>query len=467
MKKRILVPIVGQGSIIHIIRTGMLDKMRTFCEPVVALLWNQEDLVEELKAKGYEVTFIPPYNVSTEYLQLKSKINIWYINHKLKTPSVSLQQKYLAQFKKERFVKKFKKQLRENVYKLRFKLQPEYINRLKAEENEQIKNQNCYQVYVDWLKQLKIEGLFTVTPFLAEVDLMARILKLKGTPILASIYSFDNVTKRGWQSIVFDRYIVWNKYNKAELQRIYKQLEQDSLITVAGAPQFDFHYNENYAWSKEEWMNRLGIPANKKVILYSGGPVSLLPDEPQYLKALKEAYEEGKISKDNVILFRCHPLDKVERWKKYVGETDFIVYDSAPNGEKKLDHVNVTDEDIMKLMSTLKHADVHINVISTMAVDGSAFKKPQIGPYYDDVHPSTQDLFRGMYHQEHYLPILKTETVNLANNREQYIEFVNKAMQNPSSYTTNCSKCVSEIVTYTDGQSTNRAVAAIKDFFVQ
>ena len=192
MKKRILVPIVGQGSIIHIIRTGMLDKMRTFCEPVVALLWNQEDLVEELKAKGYEVTFIPPYNVSTEYLQLKSKINIWYINHKLKTPSVSLQQKYLAQFKKERFVKKFKKQLRENVYKLRFKLQPEYSNRLKAEENEQIKNQNCYQVYVDWLKQLKIEGLFTVTPFLAEVDLMARILKLKETPILASIHSFDN-----------------------------------------------------------------------------------------------------------------------------------------------------------------------------------------------------------------------------------------------------------------------------------
>jgi hypothetical protein len=466
MKKRVLIPIVGQGSIIHIIRTGMLDKLAEFCKPIVALQWNQEDLIDELKAKGYEVTFIPPYNVSSDYLWLKSKINIWYLNHKLKTPSVNIQQKYLAQFKKERLAKKFKKQLRENVYKFRFKLQPSYINQLITQESNQVKKQESYSTYGKWLKELKIEGLFTVTPFLQEVDLIARLLKEQNIPVIASIHSFDNVTKRGWASVVFDEYIVWNKYNKAELQRIYQQLQQDNLITVAGAPQFDFHYNTNYSWSNEEWRERLGLPTGKKVILYSGGPVSLLPDEPQYLKALKEAFDEGKISKDNVILFRCHPLDKVERWKKYVGETDFIVYDSAPNGEKKLDHVNVKDEDIMKLMSTLKHAEIHINVVSTMAVDGSAFHKPQIGPYYDDVNPAAQDLFRGMYHQEHYRPIMNTKAVNLVNNRNEYIDIVNQALRSPSSYTANCTNCVNEIITYSDGQSTNRAVAAIKNFFV-
>jgi CDP-glycerol glycerophosphotransferase (TagB/SpsB family) len=467
MKKRIVIPIVGQGSIIHIIRTGMLDKLKEFCEPVVALLWNQEDLIEELKVKGYEVTFIPPFTVSSEYMWLKSKINIWYLNHKLKTPSVSIQQKYLAQFRKERLVKKFRKRLREDVYKLRFKVQPNYINGLLSQEKEQAKKQECYPEYVKWLKDLKIEGLFTVTPFLQEVELMARILQNGGLPIIASIHSFDNVTKRGWLPTVFDHYIVWNKFNKAELQRIHKQLENGDRITVAGAPQFDFHYKTDYHWSKDEWRHRLNIPAGKKIILYSGGPVSLLPDEPQYLKALKEAVEEGKISRENIILFRCHPLDKVERWKKYVGETDFIVYDSAPNGEKKLDYANVKDEDIKKLMSTLKHTDIHINVVSTMAVDGSTFHKPQIGPYYDDINSSKQNLFRQMYYQEHYRPIMDSKAVSLAHTRNEYIDMVGQALEDPSSYVTNSKNCVREIITYSDGQSTNRAVEAIKNFLVR
>ncbi len=58
-KKKILVPIVGQGSITHIIRTGMLEKMTAFCQPVVALLWNQEDLVQELAAAGNRSYFFP------------------------------------------------------------------------------------------------------------------------------------------------------------------------------------------------------------------------------------------------------------------------------------------------------------------------------------------------------------------------------------------------------------------------
>jgi hypothetical protein len=463
--KRILIPIVGQGSVTHIIRTGMLDKLAEFCKPVVALLWNQKDLIEELKERGYEVTLIPSYDVSSEYLWLKSKINIWYLNHKLKTPSVSIQQNYLAQFKKEATIKKFRKQLRENFYKTRFKLQPTYKDKLIRKEKELVEKQEAYLNYSSWLQQLKIEGLFTVTPFLNEIDLIARILKKKGASIIASIHSFDNVTKRGWQSTIFDHYIVWNNYNKAELERIHKQLQKEGSITVAGAPQFDFHYNPNYWWSKEEWTKRLGIPANKKVILYGGGPVSLLPNEPQYLKALKEAFEEGEISRDNVILFRCHPLDKVERWRKYVGETEFIVYDTAPNGDKKLDYANVKNEDIIKLMSTLRYSDVHINVVSTMAVDGSAFNKPQIGPFYDDVNTSGQHLFRNMYYQEHYRPIMNTKAVSTVNNKKQYIEVVNDALKNPSLYTTNCNRCVSEIITYSDGHSTQRAVAAIKKFF--
>nr|WP_242692196.1 CDP-glycerol glycerophosphotransferase family protein [Aridibaculum aurantiacum] len=295
--------------------------------------------------------------------------------------------------------------------------------------------------------------------------MVARILKQNNIPVIASIHSFDNVTKRGWQSVVFDEYIVWNKYNKAELERIHPSLKKKDVITIAGAPQFDFHFNSNFTWSVETWRRKLNIPAGKKVILYSGGPVSLLPDEPQYLLALKEAYDKGVLPADTVVLFRCHPLDRVERWKEYVGESDHIVYDSAPNGKDKLDYVNVKDDDVVKLMSTLKHTAVHINVVSTMAVDGSAFNKPQVGPYYDDVNKASEELFRGMYYQEHYRPIMKTKVVNLAHTKQQYLQLVNDCLKQPSNYTMQCMRCVEEIITYNDGRSAKRAAAAVIKFF--
>ena len=464
-KKRILVPIVGQGSITHIIRTGMLDKLNEFCTPVIALLWNEKDLVEELQNKGYEVTFFPSYTVTSAYASVRYKINLWYLQYKLKTPSVNIQEKYLAQFVKNKSSIKLTKRLREWYNTARFKFQPGYIKQLLRREETLMPQEEVFAKFKEWLRALNVSGLFTVTPFLPEVDLIARILQKQNLPLIASIHSFDNVTKRGWQYIVFDQYIVWNKYNKAELKRIHKKLDNDKLVTIAGAPQFDFHFNKEYLWSKEEWQQKTGLPAGKKVILYSGGPVSLLPDEPQYLKALKEAFDEEKISRDYVVLFRCHPLDKVERWKEYTGECDNIFYDSAPNGKTKLDYVNVVKDDIIKLTSTLKHTEIHINVVSTMCVDGSAFHKPQIGPYYDDINPAAQDLFRQMYYQEHYRPIMKSRVVHLAHTKSEYIDIVNSMLEKPSDYIANCDNCVKEIITYADGQSTMRAVAAIKNFF--
>lgn len=465
LKKRILVPIVGQGSITHIIRTGMLDMMSEFCRPVIAMLWKEEELVKELQQKGYEVTFFPPYKVSAEYAAVRYKINVWYLKHKLKTPSVNIQQQYLAQFRRNRQSFKLKKQLKDSYYSLRFKLQGSYIQELLQQEAILMHKEHVFAAYKEWLTLLNPSGLFTVTPFLHEVDLIARILKGKKTPVIASIHSFDNVTKRGWPAVIFDHYIVWNKYNKAELQRIYKDLQKNESITVAGAPQFDFHYNNQFAWSRDEWLKRLGLPADKKIILYGGGPASLFPQEPQYLKTLKDAFDEEKIPEDYVVLFRCHPLDKVERWKKYVGESSHIFYDSAPNGAEKLDYSNVLNDDIINLVSTLKHTDVHINTISTMSVDGSAFEKPQIGPYYDEVNPGKQNLLRQMYYQEHYVPIMNSKVVNLAHSKEEFIDLVKRVAESPATYTANCAKCVEEIITFSDGKSASRAVSAIKSFF--
>ena len=460
--KRILVTIVGQGSITHIIRSGILENMRQFCVPVVGVLWNEEVLINELQTNGFEVHLIPHYEISAQYNKLRYKVNIWYSQKVLKTPSTRIQYKYFKQYTSLKRI--LKRWIKLHLEIVRQYFIPNYIDKLISAEESMIQHQPIYPVYKEWLEALNVDGLYTVSPFLQQIELLGRIAKQSGQTILSSIHSFDNITNRGWPAIFFDHYLVWNKYNKAQLRRINSELSNDD-ITVVGAPQFDFHFNPNFGQSRGEWLKRYAISPAKKIILYSGGPVSILPNEPQYLKDLNAAILEGLIDKDVLIFFRCHPLDKIERWKKYVGDSPHIIYDSSPNGIKHLDYTNVTMQDIDKLISTLKYTDVHINLCSTMTVDGSVFSKPQIGPAYDDLNKSNEHLLRNMYFQEHYMPIIKAKAVQLASSKEHLVQLVNEALASPEIFKQHCKKCVEEIITYTDGQSANRVVTILKSFF--
>lgn len=464
-KPRVIIPIVGQGSIIHVIRTGMLDGMSEFVTPVVAMLWEQPDLIAELKAKGYEVTLMPAYHVSAEYNALRSKITLWYSKYVLKSPTRIILRSYLDLYLPAKKV--WKRKLRNALPELLFATWPSYIKKLVQQEAALIKQQTCYDAYYKWVQSLNADSIFTITPFLQEVELMARILKEDGKKIIASVHSFDNITTRQWPALFFDHYLVWNKINKAELERINPQLKTNNAITICGAAQFDFHYKQNFTWSREEWLAKLGLPADKKIILYAGGPVSLFKDEPQYLAHLNEAFKAGKIDGTKaVILFRSHPLDKKERWHALVGDSPYIIYDAAQSGKEKFDYTNVTEEDIRKLMSTVKHADVQINLVSTMAIDGSVFHRPQIGPYYTELDKARKEkLTRMMYMQEHYLPITKSGAINMPASKEAFINMVSEALHDPDKYTTHCDDCLDTMITYKDGKTTGRVIAALKSFF--
>jgi hypothetical protein len=463
LKKRILVTIVGQGSITHIIRTGLAERMKSFCEPVIAIQWNQEDLIAELKQNKFEVHIIPACEFSFEYSQLRLQISNWYYKKILRSPSTKIDKDYWAQFwpLKKWIQVKIRRLIQDFVQNFI----PGYVKNLIEKENVLVVKEAPYIFYEKWLSALNIQGLFTVTPFLQEVEILGRILNGRKMPVVASIHSFDNITKRGWPAFFFDHYIVWNKYNKAELQRINPSL-RDNDISITGPPQFDLHFNEDLFKSKKEWLKDFGLPENKKIILYGGGSGFLFRYEPQYLKHLEDAFNEGRIREDAVVLFRPHPLDKMDRWQKYIGESKFIVFKKKFSNQDKLDFANVTMESISQFVSTLKYTDIHINLCSTMSVDGSVFDKPQIGPFYDAIIPKKQGWLRKMYYQEHFLRILKLNAVHLARSKEELIDLVNKALANPEVYNKSCKKCVEEIITYTDGRSTNRVASILRGFFV-
>jgi hypothetical protein len=459
MKKRLLVIISLSNSIRYFYRTGLLKNLQKFCEPVIVMTWHQQDFIQELKKNGFEVHVIEPSVPTVEYQNLRRKIDIWFDHYRLQSPSKKIQENYLDRYKSSKrvFIKKISKEF--NVLKFRFS---NYAKKVFKEEEYLLNNDINYLNLVRRISDLNIDAVFTVTPFHQQEDFVLRACKMLGKKMITSILSFDNITKRGWIPVPYDVYMVWNKYNAAELERIYPDAIKNN-VHITGAPQFDFYYDSSYIMSREAWLQQTGLKDIKgKIILYAGGPAAILPNETQYVRTLAEAIHKGIIPRDTTILFRCHPIDRIERWREALADFDNIVFESSWTGSEKLVNANITDSDIIKLCSTLAYTDVHINFCSTMTVDGSAYHKPQIAPYYDDVDKKNEKRLQYIYEQEHFLPILNTGGLALAHSKEQLIQLVNRALETPCQFNRQSTKIVEEIITYTDGHSTDRVIKIIQ-----
>ncbi len=458
-KSRIIVPISFSFSIRYIVRTGLLDELKKIATPIILLTWQQQDLIDELKKNEFEVHLLPEAKRDTIYLNHRRKIDYWFNNFRLQSPSQKIQWKFLEQYNPSKT--KWFARLRElyNVLKMYV---PGATKNLFDEEKKLLLTNTNYNQVKDWIQQLNADAVFTVTPFHAQEDILLRVCKDGGMKMLTAILSFDNITKRGWIPVEYDAYMVWNKYNVQELHRIYP-FTKNKNVTITGAAQFDFYKKPEYLILETEWKQLVGLQNSKgrKIILYAGGPQVLFPNEPQYLKHIDEAITNGQIEGNPIVLFRCHPVDVLQRWKDAIGSSPNIIFDSSWTGTKNLLNANITNDDIKKLCSTLAYTDVHINLCSTMTIDGSAFHKPQIGPAYDEVVPDKAHLLKKMYWQEHFIPVLKTNGLALANSRQELIGFINEALHHPEEMTKASQRIVEEVITYSDGQCTQRVLAAI------
>src|SRR6266536_523462 len=465
VKPRLLITISISFSIRYIIRSGLLKKMREFCEPVIAFAWNQEDLIDELRRDGFEAHVIPEHKREVAYNDIRRKIDIWFNRFCLKSPSRKIQQHYLDQFIPFKGKLLYKAREWYNIFKLSL---PFYKKQLLKREKQLLQTSTNFNEIAAFVDSLHIDAVFTVTPFHKQEDILLRACKYKGKEMLTSILSFDNITKRGWIPVEYDLYIVWNKQNKEQLHRIYPYTK-NKPVHICGPAQFDFYFDKQYLLSPCDWKKITGITTseNRKIILYAGGPRELFPYEHLYLKEIDEAINKNLIHNKPLVLFRCHPMDNIERWKTAIGKSDNIIFEDSWNGEQSPGYANVSVEDIKKLCSTLAYTDVHINLCSTMTVDGSASGKPQIGPAYVNNKKQSSILLAKMYQQEHFLPIIKTKGLSLACSPKELILLINDALKTKLSHQEKNCEILKSTISFCDGKSTERVAEAIEKFLMK
>lgn len=460
-KPRLIIPITYQFSVRYVIRTGLLNRLAEFCQPVVVLAWHDESLCQELGQSGIELHLLPESHFGPNYLRIRRQIDSWHLYKRVKSISTPIDERV---FNKDlSWSIRLLKQARtiKHLFKLAL---PGTVSRLFKAEQTALQQETNITEFEQWLPTLKPDALFSVTPYHRQEELLLRAVAQQKLPRATSIISFDNLTTRGWIPILFDHYMIWNRYNEAELYRTYPETT-NSRVDIVGPAQFDFYWDDRYLWSEKEWRQRLGLPEKQPVILYAGGPQIFVPHEPHFLQQLDDAISNNELPDNPVILFRRHPMDPIERWQPVLKQTNHVIYDDPWPAGKVLKYTNVDDEAVAKLASTLSYSQVHLNVCSTMALDGAIFDKPQIAPAYDD-RPGRQydQTTRILYQKEHYQPLVKSGGVDVVYSRAEMINAVKQALRYPELKQEQRKQMVREICTFTDGQCTERIAHGIQSF---
>lgn len=462
-KMRLLIPMSIQFSVRYILRTGLLSRLREVAEPVVLLDWHDDELERELKQLGAEVHFLIPARSSHDYDRTRSWMNLLY-KRKLNTPSEAIWERR-ADVDRSAF-NRLRRRARKQALLLSLSATggEEALRRKERKLFETDTNSREVQRQID---ELRPDAAFSVTPYFENEHMALRACSARGVPLCTAILSFDNVTTRGWIPVDFDQYLVWNRYNAQELLRSYPHIKS-SQVGIVGSPQFDFYWDSSFCLDEKDWRCQMSLPAGCPVILYGGGHHVCARHEPRFLQQIDDAVERNEIPRETVILFRNHPVDTIERWLPVLKNAKHIVCDDPSSGGRVTGRTDLRREDIQRLASTLAHTQVHVNVASTMTVDGAIFDRPQVGPGYDDSFGGKYDqTARDLYLQEHYLPITRSGGLAIAHSGQQLIRAIRSGIEDPGRLAEGRKRLVREICTYDDGRATDRVAESVRSFLDQ
>jgi hypothetical protein len=270
-------------------------------------------------------------------------------------------------------------------------------------------------------------------PFLAPFLYAAIQSKI---PTSTFIFSWDNLASKGRMLGAFDHFLVWSQLMKEELLYFYPNVENEN-VQIVGTPQFEPYVLDKYKSTKEEFLDKFELDANKKIICYSCADVSIGPNDPVVIKAIAEAIKNNEIESKAQLLVRTSPAEDDRRFKAIREEFPEIIWNvpkwilTRENHKESWSQRIPSQEDIIDLRSILENADLSINMCSTMSLDFMLFDKPVINTVFGNLE-------NGLYNDQrflnynHYKKVIDGNAVTIAKDRKELIEQINQTFGNPN-----------------------------------
>lgn len=314
------------------------------------------------------------------------------------------------------------------------------------------------------LRELKPSVILSTGPFQFEQPAVFAEAKKLSIPTIAYITSWDNVTTKNRMVFDYDAYIVWSEQTKKELEEFYP-LSKKKPIYKIGAPQFDVFFQSKFYQTREEFCRAQNLDPTLPIIVYAIGSPNFLQEHHGAVH-LSERIFNGELGKVQMLV-RPHPMhDKGELktfFQKY--EPQVRLQESA-DSDKRLNERTQDEKQIVEWINTFRHADVVVNLSSTVTVDAAIFDKPVINLDYDPQPGQTdQELIKEINHKwNHFKPIAESGGVWLVNNTDEMVHAIKTYLKNPELHKAKRRWIAEYVCGYLDGKCGERIAHAIDDF---
>lgn len=301
-------------------------------------------------------------------------------------------------------------------------------------------------------------------PFQFEQPAVYSAAKALGIPVIAYIPSWDNISTKNRMVFKYDAYIVWNEQVKNELHEFYPHTKEKPVYVI-GAPQFDTFRQERFYQSREEFCAGQGIDPQLPIIVYAIGSPNFLNESPG-AEYLAKRIAEGTLGKVQMLV-RPHPIhDNAEMKALFSPYEPSVKLQVSKNAGKQLNKRSQDEGQVAEWINTFRHADVVVNLSSTVAIDAAIFDTPVVNLDFDP-QPGQRDqqLIKEINHKwPHFKPVAESGGVYLVNDLDEMVEAVKTYLTNPELHRDERRWMVQHVCGFADGKCGERMADAILEF---
>jgi hypothetical protein len=304
----------------------------------------------------------------------------------------------------------------------------------------------------------------TTGPYQFEQPAVVAAAKNLGIPTLAFIPSWDNVSTKNRLTFKYDGYLVWSEQTKRELHHFYPYTRRVPVYVV-GAPQFDPFFQERFRQSRAEFCAGQGLRPELPIILYAISSPNVFREHHGALY-LAERVARGDLG-DLQMIIRPNPIhDFVEVAELARKFSPRVIMQRTSESGLALTARSQSERQVTEWVNTFRHADVVVNLSSTVTVDAAIFDRPVVNLDYDpEPGRPRQALVKEVNHRwTHFKPIAESGGVWLANVPEEVVAAVRTYLAHPGLHREGRRWIAEYVCGYLDGRCGERMAEAILDF---
>jgi CDP-Glycerol:Poly(glycerophosphate) glycerophosphotransferase len=314
------------------------------------------------------------------------------------------------------------------------------------------------------LLELKPDVIVCTGPFQYEQPAIFAAAKKLGIPTLAYIPSWDNITTKNRMLFKYDGYIVWSEQTKKELHEVYPYTKNQPVYVV-GAPQYDIFKRERFYQTREEFCGQQALDPKLPVVVYAIGSPNFLKEHHGAI-ALAERVSCGELG-NTQLLVRPHPIhDNAELREEFDKFAPQVRLQKTANAGRRLEERTQDNAQIIEWVNTFRHADVVVNLSSTVSIDAAIFDRPVVNLDFDpQPGQKDQELIKDINHKwNHFQPIAESGGVWLVNNLDETVHAVKTYLKNPNFHRSKRQWITKYVCGFLDGKCGERMAQAVDQF---